>query len=201
MELTYEEYKELEAAGEIDEETEYHIADAAQTIQNLQDILDGLQSQINTLKGSIPKINNTLTSTSTTEGLSAAQGKKLKELIDDTYYKPGDTINQTTAIDCSGCVTSATKSILVTMTVSKSLANIKTVACTALTAEARGLLGYINSTSGFFNFKGTEGYTITCEKVSNYSILVRINKTEVYTNVNNNTPVTLRIRDAVFTLN
>lgn len=93
VELTYEEYKELEAAGEIDEETEYHIADAAQTIQNLQDILDGLQNQIDTLKGSIPKINNTVTSTSTTEALSAAQGKGLNDRLDKLEnYKNGETV-------------------------------------------------------------------------------------------------------------
>lgn len=96
VEITYEDYKILEDKGQVDPNTEYHILDAAQTIQNLQDILDGLQNQITTLKNSLkpvatsgkytdldgePSVVNNLTSTSTTDALSAAQGKALNDFV------------------------------------------------------------------------------------------------------------------------
>lgn len=66
VELTYEEYKELEAAGEIDEETEYHIADSLSVIDNLQETLNSLQSQINTLRNGLSGIGNQLSNSFTT---------------------------------------------------------------------------------------------------------------------------------------
>lgn len=107
--LTYDEYKELESLGKLEPDTEYHIEDAQKTIDDLQKTLDSLQEQITTLKNSlgktatsnsyndlddkptIPTVNNTLTSTSTTQALSAAQGKVLND--------------NTTLQDISSCVT------------------------------------------------------------------------------------------------
>lgn len=73
--LTWDEYKALEA---IDEYTEYHITDMSEnsTLLNREDIQDMIDISI---KEKIPTINNTLTSTSTTEALSAAQGKILND--------------------------------------------------------------------------------------------------------------------------
>lgn len=50
VELTYAEYKALEAANQLNPTTEYHITDASSTIDLLQETLDNLQAQINSLK-------------------------------------------------------------------------------------------------------------------------------------------------------
>lgn len=62
IELTYEEYKALEAAGNVDPNTEYHITDAQSTISKLQETLDGLQSQLNEIKSTyLPLSGGSLT--------------------------------------------------------------------------------------------------------------------------------------------
>lgn len=56
VELTYEEYKELEAAGEIDEYTEYHVVDMSENIvimnrEDVQDMIDDATSNYLSLSG------------------------------------------------------------------------------------------------------------------------------------------------------
>lgn len=80
IELTYEEYKALEAAGNVDPNTEYHITDAQSTISKLQETLDGLQSQLNEIKSTyLPLTGGTLTGGLTVNGgitVGAGLGKK-----------------------------------------------------------------------------------------------------------------------------
>lgn len=47
VEMTYEEYKALDS---VDPDTEYHILDAASSLDDLQEILNSLQEQINTIQ-------------------------------------------------------------------------------------------------------------------------------------------------------
>lgn len=73
--LTYEEYRALEDSGEIEPTTQYYINDVSNhdfTVMSDDEIQDMIESNT----------NDTLTSTSTTESLSAAKGKELKEGLD-----------------------------------------------------------------------------------------------------------------------
>lgn len=73
--LTYEEYRALEDSGEVDPTTQYYINDVSNhDFAIISD--DEIQGMIES------NTNNTLTSTSTTESLSAAKGKELKEGLD-----------------------------------------------------------------------------------------------------------------------
>lgn len=75
VELTYNEYIALEEAGQLEDTTEYHISDMNEqggtyiTETEIQDMIKG-------------NVVNSLTSTSTVNALSAAQGKALNDKID-----------------------------------------------------------------------------------------------------------------------
>lgn len=76
IELTYEEYKALEAAGNVDPNTEYHITDAQSTISKLQETLDSLQRQLDTLKSTyLPLAGGTITgSLNINKGITIGEG-------------------------------------------------------------------------------------------------------------------------------
>jgi hypothetical protein len=102
IELTYEEYKTLEAAGNVDPNTEYHITDAQSTISKLQETLDGLQSQLNEIKSTyLPLTGGTLTGgvnlTKTSynfnkgaiPGVKLSSATTLPELLTEVRYSNG----------------------------------------------------------------------------------------------------------------
>jgi len=65
--LTYEEYEQLVADGEVEQDTEYHIIDAPDTISGLQHEIDDLQASLNTLSEQMAlALNNFNYSTSKT---------------------------------------------------------------------------------------------------------------------------------------
>lgn len=110
IELTYNEYLELEKNNALAEDTEYHISDWNEnertylTTQDIEEIVYDKTANHTTenqvasmIEGSI--VNN-LTSTSTTKSLSAAQGQKLQAEINqlkDWQYTPSQLIAEVTA--------------------------------------------------------------------------------------------------------
>lgn len=110
IELTYNEYLELEKNNALAEDTEYHISDWNEnertylTTQDIEEIVydktanHTTENQVSSMiEGSI--VNN-LTSTSTTKSLSAAQGQKLQteiEQLKDWQYTPSQLIAEVTA--------------------------------------------------------------------------------------------------------
>lgn len=114
--------------------------------------------------------------------------------VNDIYYQSGDIIiigqnKGRRRVQVPGCVTSATTTLILTFKTLKSLKNITTINCTTYNVEVRGIKGYLNSTPSLVDFANTSGYTITCEKVDDYTIDVWIKKSSVFTNVDNNTPI------------
>lgn len=110
----------------------------------------------------------------------------------DVFYSSGDIIEigSNYYITC-GYVTSSTKSVRVTVITPKRLDNITSITCNNLNVEARTASGYLNSASGYIEYKGKSGYTISCSISSPNSITISLDKSTAYTNVTNNTYVVL----------
>lgn len=122
-----------------------------------------------------------------------ANGKvALNKSTTDIYYQDGDTQSLSNLV-ASGLITTSTKDVYLYIEFPKRLDNINTITCTSLNASARGISGYLNSTSGSYNYTNdTENYTITINKTSSAScnsIRLVLSKSTAWTNVTNNTPV------------
>lgn len=102
----------------------------------------------------------------------------------------GDT-NGNNSLIMNGYISNSTKSLYFNINVPKSLENINTITCNSMNIEARGISGYLNNTSGYVNYATSSSYTINCTKVDNYVIRFAIHKSSAFTNVTNNTPISL----------
>ncbi len=125
--------------------------------------------------------------------LYRSNGTKLQQSIapDEIYYKSGDTININSLI-LNGFITSGATTVRVNLITSKSLQNIKTIECSYFYAEARGVSGYLNSNSGYYNFTNNSSYKLECTKIDNSKIRIDLIKNSSFTNVANNTPIVLQ---------
>lgn len=119
------------------------------------------------------------------------------ELYDMFYYKSGDTITFTEIV-LVGFVSASTQNLYFSVILPKSLANITTINITSLSAELRGIDGYLNNVSGYVQYVGASGYTITSVKGSDNSLNITLSKSSAFTNTTNNTPVATR---ATMTIN
>lgn len=109
------------------------------------------------------------------------------------YYKDGDTFSPIVTLVANGYVTAGTKSIVITIPVDKSLKNINTITVSRLYTQVRGQNGYINSTDGYYDFSADSSYTIEATKSSDKAVRININKSTAYTNIDNNTLVSLSL--------
>lgn len=120
--------------------------------------------------------------------------KKFKTEIENfTKYQPGDTYENDFYLPINGHITNASKNVVATLVLPKRLDNIKSITCNKLVCEARGIKGYLNSQAGYVNYVDKSGYTVSCRKNSNCSVEIRIAKSTAFTNVDNNTPITLAL--------
>lgn len=109
------------------------------------------------------------------------------------FYQKGDTYENDYYLPINGHITGASKNVVATLVLPKRLDNIKSITCSKLVCEARGIKGYLNDQAGYVNYIGKSGYTVSCRKNSNCSVEIRLVKDTAYTNVDNNTPVTLAL--------
>ncbi len=119
-----------------------------------------------------------------------------KSDIANLYYEPGDEIeiggvSATELHVTNGYISSSTQSVFVTLNTPKRLDNINSIAVNNLNVEARGVQGYLNSTSGYIEYTELSDYTITAWVSSPKSITLRLQKSSAFTNATNNTPVSL----------
>lgn len=162
---------------------------------NLQNITFDNKSYINQ-NANVPNVNK-VTDDDLNEIKSVINANN-NTLNDSLFYKPGDVIEIGNAgvpglYVANGYITSSTKSVFVTIAVPKRLDNISTsnVSVNNLNVELRGISGYLNSASGYIEYVGKSGYTITAWKSSNNTITIRLQKSSAFTNVTNNTPAVL----------
>lgn len=143
---------------------------------------------------SIPN-NNKVCDTDLNEIKSVINGNNT-EIDGEMFYKPGDVIEIGNAgapglYVASGYISAGTQSVFVTLVTPKRLDNITSITINSINVEARGISGYLNSQSGYVEYVGKNDYTITAWVSSPNTISIRINKSSAFTNVNNNTPITL----------
>lgn len=117
-----------------------------------------------------------------------SSGGSSGEIMDNTIYKAGD-VETFNKMPCYGFVTSTATRIYATIPLSKPC-TATNVEFSTLTAELRGISGYINNASGYIDILAN--YTLTAE-LTPAGIKLTIISAETLTNVTNNTPVALNI--------
>lgn len=114
-------------------------------------------------------------------------------------YESNDTSTFTNLLG-SGYITSSSKSIIIGITVGKSLENISSISvndCVGALRTASG--GYVNGTSYDTNWLNQTGVTVTASKCDNYHINLSFASSSAYTNITNNTPVSMLASSLVLT--
>ncbi len=107
-------------------------------------------------------------------------------------YKVNDTVTVTN-LQTVGYISSSTTEIGFTVYPPKFMNAISTVTLTSLQAIIRTTAGgYINNNNAsFIQYVNASGYTVSAAKASNNAFRVTIKKSSAFTNVTNNTPVSI----------
>lgn len=160
---------------------------------NLQNITFDNKSYINQ-NANVPNVNK-VTDDDLNEIKSVTNNNNIT-LNDSLFYKQNDVIEMGNAgvpglYVANGYISWSTQSVFVTIAVPKRLDNISNISVNNLNVELRGISGYLNSASGYIEYVGKSGYTITAWKSSNNTITIKLAKSSAFTNITNNTPVVL----------
>ena len=107
------------------------------------------------------------------------------------FYKSGDAFVCDYDTIMNGYITSGTKNVRVSLPVPKRLDNISSITVESLNVEGRCNKGYLNSQSGNVEYVGKSGYTVEANKSNNNVVNILISKSSVWSNVDNNTLVSL----------
>lgn len=116
---------------------------------------------------------------------------KTTEIKNDIFYITGDTFSATDIV-AGGHITSSSSNVQFSIPLSKNTANITSATITNLTARLRGISGYLNNNSSATNYVGLSGYTIS-STIQNNMISINITKSSAFTNITNNTPISVYI--------
>lgn len=109
----------------------------------------------------------------------------------DLFYSQNEEETYTSQAIFAGHVTSSTTQIVFSIPTTKNMKNISTIAITAGVIVVRGISGYLqDSLNNPIPLTGGT-YTITVVKVSNGMIRVTVNKDSAWSNVTNNTPLSV----------
>lgn len=107
------------------------------------------------------------------------------------FYSSGDTWSMAKGA-YGGFITSSTKRIQFSVPVALRTADVKTATITDGNFVLRGISGYLDSNSSGINYNAS-GYTVTAEIEGGHSLLITIDKNTAFTNVTNNTSVSVYI--------
>lgn len=158
----------------------------------------GDKSYLN-LNGDIPETNK-ITDTNINE-IKTVVNDNYDEYVDNLFYKSGDVIELGQSVQditkmfvMPGFITSGSKSLYLTIITPKRLDNITSAEIDSLDAESRSVDGYM-LTSGFVDYID-DIYSFVVGISGPNSILVRVNRTTVFTTtggttITNNTPIVL----------
>lgn len=139
--------------------------------------------------------NNKVCDTDMNEIKSVINGNNT-EIDSETFYKPGEQISMggntaSSLYAIAGYISESAQSVFVTLVTPKRLDNITSITINSINVETRGTSGYLNSQTGYVEYVGKNDYTITAWVSSPNTISIRIKKSSAFTNVKNNTPITL----------
>lgn len=114
---------------------------------------------------------------------------------DKKYYHSGDTLALTNDETMNGMITASTTRVYVTINLPKNIAiDVSSISVEGLYVEARGIKGYLNSQSGYVQYIGKSGYSLSAYMPKPNSVVIVINKSSAFTNATNNTPISLNGR-------
>lgn len=106
-------------------------------------------------------------------------------------YKAGDTYSISANSVFPACITASTTVVSIAVRVPKSMANV-TPRLTALTGGLRGPSGMVNGSADSTDWTAQGGINITLAKVDDYTLRVDLAKSTAFTNVPNNTTLSLK---------
>lgn len=107
------------------------------------------------------------------------------------FYKSGDAFVCDYDTIMNGYITSGTKNVRVSVPVPKRLDNISSITVQSLNVEARCNKGYLNNQSGNVEYVGKSGYIVEANKSNNNVVNILISKSSAWSNVDNNTLISL----------
>ena len=130
-------------------------------------------------------------------GIYHNNGSTYDNLIEDFYYSNNEeeTFNN---LVLAGHVSGSTAQIIFSIPTSKNLKNVDTIEIVSGAITVRGNAGYVESSgsSPYLSMTNTSSYTYTLLKVTNNMVNIGITKKSgTYSNVTNNTPVTIQMRN------
>ena len=131
-------------------------------------------------------------STSEDSVADALEGKANEADIESLLlYKAGDTYSINTNAIFPACITASTTVVSIGVHVPKSMRDV-TPRLTALTGGLRGPSGMVNGSSDSTDWLTQSGITATLMKNDDYTVRVDLTKTSAFTNVPNNTTLSLK---------
>ena len=130
-------------------------------------------------------------------GIYSKNGNSYNNLLEDFYYSNNEeeTFNN---LVLAGHVSGSTAQIIFSIPTSKNLKNVNTIEIVSGAITVRGTAGYVESSgsSPYLSMTNTSSYTYTLLKVTNNMVNIGITKKSgTFSNVTNNTPVTIQLRN------
>lgn len=107
-------------------------------------------------------------------------------MIDEIYYKNGDTFTPTGVVDLTGIMAGNLKVAAFDVVLPKRLDNITSVSCSDFTGSIAGASGYATP-STTTNYATASGYTLTVSITAPNRVRVRIAANTAWGNISNNT--------------
>lgn len=108
----------------------------------------------------------------------------------DLFYKKNEEAN-IGAVICAGHVTSSTTKIQFNVQLPKKMANISTITITAGTILVRGISGYVQDSYNTPIALTGSTYTVSTVKRNDNTLYIEVAKSSAFSNVTNNTPVSV----------
>ena len=176
------------ASNYFDYEKAYRVVIAVQ-----DDYIDGNNNQYYFSSATTSELSISVGEATWTEFRDRVDFKAITIKNVKTAYYPGDTIElgSTTSgyLILNGCITGGTKTIFVTIPLSRKLIGITTITPVSVKVEARGINGYLNFRDKFNEYVGDSDYTVTAVQTEGHdsAITLSITKPTGFTNTSNNT--------------
>lgn len=146
------------------------------------------------LNANVPNVNKV------TDGdmneIKSVVNANFDEEKDDVYFNVGDTLelgstDPNTDYIIPAYISAGTKEIYAFIVTSKILDNINSITVNSASLKGRGASGYLNSYGDYLDFAQDSAYNVSAQISSANTILLKIVKSNVFTNITNNTPLIL----------
>lgn len=129
--------------------------------------------------------------------IKSVVNNNVDEYDTDMYYSSGDTIqiggtSNNEFYIAPGYISGSSKDIVFSVNTPKRLNRNFSVSVTSLQVALRGINGYVDSLSGFNQYVNAVGYSTTATVASGgNAITIVLTKTDGFSNVTNNTPISV----------